>query len=331
MDCVSVSVIGLRHHAGQHIDFLRRNPRVKLEKIYYHRAPPPEYDDLPITNDFSDCLDSDLIIVSSPTSLHFDHMQALAGFQGYILLEKPAVNRKEHIEELSRIPAQHKSRIRVNFNFVFHDLAALMADVLSSGRLGQVFSFDVHSSHGVAFKKEWDNTWRVEGVTGLGPLETTGIHYVQFALREFGDCNSCFIHTNCLSSRPFAVDTGIINMTMESGTWVRLRHSYAAPYAVRFEIWGTDGYFLYDGQVASIHSPRDTFDTNGLYAKPPLFDSWEIDYKKAWTESLLRAQDDFVNVARNGLLLDPAQFDRDLSAMSVLLGGARTVSTLSKI
>ena len=325
MDRVKVSVIGLRRHAGLHIDLLRQNPKVNLTKIYYHQPPPPEYGHLPITNDISECFDADLIIVSSPTSLHFEHMQALANYPGYILLEKPAVDRKDHIKELYGLPAHRKSRIRVNFNFLYHDLAVLMSEVMDSGELGQVFSFDAHSSHGVAFKKDWDNTWRVEGSTALGPLETTGVHYVQFALRQFGDCIGCSTHTSCLSSRPSAVDTGIINMTMDSGTWVRIRHSYAAPYSVRFEIWGTNGYFLYDGQVASVYYPRDTFDANGLYAKPPLKDSWDIDFQTAWSESLFRSQQDIVNVALQRLDLDPAQFDRDLSAMSVLLDGSRAV------
>jgi predicted dehydrogenase len=302
-----------------HISLLKQNPNVVLDRVYYHRTPPPGYSHLPLTNDLSECLDSDVIIVSSPTSVHFDHIQALRDYGGYVFLEKPAVNTTYHMEELRKLPASLKSRMRVNFNFAYHDFGVLASNLMQSGELGDVFAFDVHTSHGVAFRKDWDNTWRIQGTTGLGPLETTGIHYVQFCIREFGRCINRDIHTRCLSGRPGTIDTGILNMTMETGTWARVRHSYAAPYATRFELWGSDGYLLYDGRVASLHHPRDTFDGDGLYTSPPVQSCWKIDFKQAWSESLRRAQEDFVNVARQGVLLDPSEFERDVSVMAVLL------------
>jgi predicted dehydrogenase len=317
---IKASVIGLQGHAGVHSNLLKQNPNVVLDRVLYHRRPPPEYSHLPVTNNLGDCLKSDLIIISSPTATHYDYMKALVDFPGYILLEKPAVNHKGQIKDLINLSSDLKSRTRVNFNLAFHDLTALLDESINGGKLGKVFALDVHSSHGVAFKKEWQNAWRILGKTGLGPLETTGIHYVQFSLKMFGRCLSSYIDTDCLSGVPSAVDTGILNMKMEGGVWVRIRHSYAAPYGVRVEVWGTDGFFVYDGEVASIHYPRDTFDSDGLFVKPPLQNSWEIDFKRAWLESLQRAQSDFVKVVGEGVRLDPAEFDRDVAVMNVFLG-----------
>ena len=291
-----------------------------LHKVYYYRSTPPGHADLPITDTLSDCLSSDVIIISTPTSSHIDYVRALSDYGGYILLEKPAVNSQDHIRELLNLPASLKRRTRVNFNFNFHPLAVLFSDLIGSGQLGKVFSFDVHTSHGVAFRKDWGNTWRVDNETGLGPLETTGIHYIQFSLREFGDCTGRNIQTECLSGRPSAIDTGLVNLTMADGTWVRIRHSYAAPYAVRFELWGSEGYLVYDGEVANLYHPRDTFDSNGRFTSPPLKASWDIEFQQAWSESLEKAQMDFLSVVQEGTLLDPSEFDRDVSAMGVLLG-----------
>lgn len=318
-DRIKASVIGLRGHAGLHIDFIRQNPNAVLDKVYYNRETPSGYESLPITNSLSDCLTSDVIIISTPTASHFEYMELLSDYPGYIFLEKPAVNSQAHISALIGLPAEMKRRIRVNFNFAFHPLGVLISKLIGGGQLGKVFGFDVHTSHGVAFREDWDNTWRVDNETGLGPLETTGIHYIQFSLREFGDCTECHVQTACLSDRPSAVDTGLINMNMADGPWVRIRHSYASPYAVRFELWGSDGYLTYDGKVANLHHPRDTFDENGRYTTPPLKETWEFEFQQAWSESLVDSQNDFLGVVRDGRLLEESEFNRDVSAMGILL------------
>lgn len=323
MTQLRASVIGLRRHAGLHIKLLDENPDVTLDQVLYHQLPPAEYSHLPISNHITDCMNSDLIIVSTPTSTHFDYMQALADFPGYIFLEKPAVNSKEQIEQLLELPTDLKSRTRVNFNLAFHQVTLLLSKLINAGKLGTVFSFDVHSSHGVAFKSGWQNSWRITDKSGFGPIETTGIHYVQLSLQMFGKCQSSYLDTHCLSGVPNAVDTGTLDMNMEDDVRVRIRHSYAAPYGVRMEAWGTDGYFLYDGEVANVYYPRDTFDSDGLFSKPPLQDSWNIAFKQAWDESLCLAQREFVNVVKDAKRLNPEVFDRDVAAMNVLLEAKR--------
>ena len=80
MGRLSVAVVGLRGHAGRHIEMLKRYPDVDLKCVYYHREPPPESTHLPITGRFSDCLESDVVIISSPTPAHFQQVEALRCF-----------------------------------------------------------------------------------------------------------------------------------------------------------------------------------------------------------------------------------------------------------
>ncbi len=53
--------------------------------------------------------------------------------------------------------------------------------------LVKIFALDVHTAHGRAFKPEWQGSWRIKSESGLGPIETTGIHFLHLAERLFGN------------------------------------------------------------------------------------------------------------------------------------------------
>ena len=77
--------------------------------------------------------------------------------------------------------------------------------------------------------------------------------------------------------------------------------------------------FVYDGEVANLYYPRDTLDSNGRFTDPPLKESWTINFQEAWSESLSNAQKNILSIVGKSELLDSSDFDRDVSAMGVLL------------
>ena len=186
MHKLKISVIGLRGHAQNHIQSLLKRDDIEISSVLYDKAHTKTYEYLPLTNTINDCLSSDAIIISSPTHTHYSYMQSLRDFGGYILLEKPAVNTTNHVESLIQFPDHIKNRTRINFNFVFHGISAILEDVVQSGVLGKIFALDVHTTHGVAFKSEWQGSWRIQSESGLGPVETTGIHFLHLAEGPLG-------------------------------------------------------------------------------------------------------------------------------------------------
>ena len=52
-------------------------------------------------------LDSDIIVISSPTDFHFEQIKELQDFNGYIFCEKPIVGT---LEEIKKIRYQGKSK-----------------------------------------------------------------------------------------------------------------------------------------------------------------------------------------------------------------------------
>lgn len=319
MQELRVAIVGLRGHAGRHIRLVQQQPEVRLQCVFYHRPAPKELAHLPITNDIGECLAADVVIISTPTALHASQLQLLEAHRGYTLVEKPAADRPEDIRALLQLPDERKSRIQVNFNFLFHELATRLTELRSSPLLGDLFAADFHASHGGSFRSDWKDSWRLSGAANLGPLETVGIHFVQFALTQYGRCTKSIVRTESLSKAESRVDTGVVDMATESGVWVRVRTSYAAPQAIKMELWGTNGYAVYDGETLAVYSPRETYDDRGRFASPPAAISWGINYESCWRKSLELAQRHLFELARSGKRLDPATFDRDVSSMSVLL------------
>ena len=111
---------------------------------------------------------------------------------------------------------------------------------------------------------------------------------------------------------------------MDTGVWVRIRHSYAAPYRVNIEVHGTNGYFVYDGENAHIYGPRDTFDNEGRFAKPPLIHKWKVNYLTEWRLSLVKSQNYFLDAVRNKIGFQPNEFDRDVGVMKTLINALKS-------
>lgn len=316
---LKVSVIGLRGHAQKHIQSLLKRSDIEISRVLYDKTPPVEYNYLPTTRDINDCFLSDAIIISTPTPTHYSYMRSLLNFKGYIFLEKPAVNTAEHIESLIQFPDYIKKKTQINFNFIFHKITQLLEDLIQHGTLGRTFALDIHTAHGIAFKSEWQGSWRITSESTLGPMESTGVHFLHLSERLFGPTQYAHLDLISLSNNQYC-DTGILNLNTESGVRVRIRHSYAAPYKIHIELHGTDGYFIYDGENACLYGPRDTFDDLGLYTKPPLLQKWAVHYPSEWDRSLVKSQNAFLKAVRDRKLFDPVEFDRDVNIMNTLIG-----------
>ncbi len=68
---IRIGIIGYRRHASKHIALLRKNNNVSDLRIYH-----PSNKSSEITNNFEDLIESDGIIISSPTFTHCDYIQA---------------------------------------------------------------------------------------------------------------------------------------------------------------------------------------------------------------------------------------------------------------
>ena len=105
---INVGIIGYRNHAQRLISLVETSPVCKLKHIFH---PYKKIDDFRGTNNFSDLLECDIIIIASPNSTHYEYLKKLKSFTGYVLCEKPPVVNLEELNELKKI---EDSKIDIN-------------------------------------------------------------------------------------------------------------------------------------------------------------------------------------------------------------------------
>ena len=142
---------------------------------------------------------------------------------------------------------------------------------------------------------------------------------MQFAALNFGSISTVDLKTRSVVGRKDSVDTGFASIEFSSGIWVRIRNSYATPYQIRFEMMGTNGYLIYDGERCEVYSPRENFDEKGMFIVPNIIFSEEIVYSTMWQESLEKSISFFIDTVSRNSSFSVEKFDLDVNIMKYLL------------
>lgn len=285
---ISVGLIGYRNHAEKLFKLLESNPLVNVEAIYH---PTKALEEARGTNDLSKLYSLDAIVIASPNHTHYTYLNTLLEkSQCYLFCEKPPVTSFRHLDYLDKLPKWEKQRIFFNFNYRFNTLNSILSDSQWIKALGKIIHINIVSTHGLAFKEEYSNSWRADSKTNLhAVLETVGIHYLDLLIHHFGKPSEYKYLPSSQSLQKNILDTGYIQLYYSQKFTVNLLLSYAAPYRKLVEVAGTDGYLTVDSQNAYLFAPRDTFDNNGRFAQPPLLFKKEIpegDYIDSLNSSL---------------------------------------------
>ena len=196
---IQVGIIGYRNHAKRIISLLNVKEDVKIKYIFH----PVKSSEKSInTNNISDLFKCDAIFIISPNHTHFEYIKKfIHNFNGYIFCEKIPVVSIEELEWLKKIPEAKKSKIFFNFNYRFRGVSELIKKYLNSEQIGRVIHINIISTHGLAFKQSYIDSWRSN--TELNPhsvLETSTVHFIDSGIDtgpiilqdsfEYDDCHS---------------------------------------------------------------------------------------------------------------------------------------------
>jgi predicted dehydrogenase len=292
-------------------------PGIELKVVYYPFD--VESSEFPVTMDFESVRSCDGVVISSPTPTHMEYLELLNDYNGYILLEKPAVSTLEQITIIKNWSNEKKSRIHVNFNLPFSSIYKVFNSLIQNKKLGKLIAVDIATSHGLAFKPHYRESWRHKAGKSGGVLETVGIHYINLLLNVFGSYEDVQSHFQWVAHRDGTPDTATLIFKMNDGLRATLRHSYAAPALYKWFVLGSSAYWEYDGFKARLYGPRDTFDSDGRFTSPPLVEEHNLPRTVDWKESLSASVNKFCNVVKDNGQFDITLFDRAVDSSLPIL------------
>jgi len=263
---MKIGIIGYRGHASRHIGILKNVSNTEL--IIYH----PKKDLNQITNCFDDIICSDCVIISSPTPTHFSYIKDLVdnNYKGKVYLEKPGFASIKESYELEDLQYSSKLDITIGYHFPFEEKIKFLKSYISQSELGEIISFDIVMSKGIAYKKDFNKDWRSKdkrAVCHTGLSHALSIFYFLCSenLNKDIDCMVFYNKENGTYDNALAVSN------LEKPLFKAI-FSWGAPFVgTKIEILTTNSLILLHGNQLEIRSPRDTFDSENRFKTPEIF------------------------------------------------------------
>ena len=310
---IKIGVIGYRKHASRLIDIIDQRKDTQIIYIYH---PTKSIDSPCATNSFQDLYKCDAVLIASPNSTHFEYiMKLLKNEEIYIFCEKPPVNNTDDLQELSGISAENKGRLFFNYNLRFSYLNDVLSDVDYKKYIGEAIHVKVVSTHGLAFKEEYKNSWRADRTNNLHAItDTVAIHYIDLLSLHFGEVISFCYTPSIVAGTGTAYDTVHLSLEYRDKLTASILVSYACPLINEFSLIGANGLLSTLENQVKIFSPRDTFDDKGFFEIPPLKLKKSISINDDYINSLSRSLSFFIDHVKAKRAIDTNYFDRSLSS-----------------
>ncbi len=322
-----VALIGYRRHSARILGLLASFDQVAQVAVFHPDPAKLVQVDLASihpsarpTSDVDDVRSHDAVLIASPTETHVPYIDELIEDVPYLFCEKPPAATDAEVQRLGAFETSKKRRLHFNFNYRFSALGKQAREAIDSGRLGRPLHFDFASAHGLAFKPGFKDDWRAKP---LGPLSgifgNVGVHYVDLCLWLLGDLEEVKLSQSTSSSETRIADSASAFLRFRNGATASIFTSYAAPFVNQARLVFNDGFLTLDDGRVRLFTPRETFDSTGLFATPPATDLRDGTSREFFDESLRESLSYFLNVASSGGSFNERDFDLSVRSNAVVL------------
>jgi predicted dehydrogenase len=315
---IDIGIIGYRKHAAKLISLVDENIDAEIKYIFH---PEKKIGGSKGTNDFSNLLSCDAIIISSPNSTHFQYLEKiLKEFDGYIFCEKPPVTELTDLEKLEKLTDNQKNKIFFNFMLRFGKLNEIINVERESERMGNIIHSNIQITKGLAFKEEYKKSWRADGKNNLhNLLDASIIHFLDLMNLNFGELDEIKYSPSLISKNGTSYDTAYLFIKYKNGKTASILNSYASPLINEISILGTNGYFSIRDEKITIVSPRDTFDDRGYFISPPKILEEKFNIDDDVNFSLKASMNYFIEQIKNQKCIDIKYFKASIETTKAIL------------
>jgi len=179
----------------------------------------------------------DLIYISSPIGLHYEHCFEALSAGKHVLCEKTLVQTKKEAESLVKIARKSNLALIEAFMYKYHPQFTRIRDIVRSGQLGNIHS--LISQFGIPFQDT--KGWRFDPKLGGGSLLDIGTYPISLALailEGIPQISSCRLNYD----NKFNIDlSGSAVLDFQENQRAFLNWGVGLAYRNELEIWGSDG------------------------------------------------------------------------------------------
>ena len=310
-----LGAIGWRNHAARMIGLADASGLGRVEIVFHPERRPDRPGG---TTRFEDLLGCDAVMILSPNHTHGGYLRRLhADFGGYVFCEKPPVVTRA---DWDAVRGMDKGRTFFNFNLRFSRWASRMEAAVADGSLGRILHAEVLATHGLAFKDAYPGSWRADGERHRhSVLETVAVHFIDLLGHVMGPVERFDYAPSNAAGRGTAHDSCHLATRHAGGGTASVLASYAAPFALRLSLLGTDGVLVCDQDGIELRGPRDSFDARGNFAPPPVLATEKADPNSVAMEALAQSLRVFLEHARYRRPLPERLFDLSMNTTRMVL------------
>jgi len=215
----------------------------------------------------------DLVIVTSPNTVHFQWAKAALLANKHVVVEKPFTATLAEAEELVELAKEKEKILTVYHNRRFTSDTKTVKKILASGLLGDVVDYETHFDRFRPQPKP-GGAWRVDALPGSGILYDLGSHLIDQSLYFFGMPQAVTAHIQTIRPWAKADDTFDVKLHYPTHTATLKSASLSKIPGATYQIHGTKGSFVKYG--------LDVQEENIEKGTIPNTPEWGMEPKSIW-------------------------------------------------
>jgi scyllo-inositol 2-dehydrogenase (NADP+) len=198
----------------------------------------------------------DLVIITTPTNLHYEMAKQSLRAGKNVILEKPMVVETWEAEELINLAEEKNLLLSVYHNRRWDNDFLTVKRLVNEGKLGEINTYEVHFDR---FTPIVSNKWKEQQGHGSGMLYDLGSHLIDQALYLFGLPQ--FVLADVFSQRDNAETDDYFHVILGYGKLRVILHTglMVLSNGPRFQVHGSKGSFIkygFDPQEAALKAGK---------------------------------------------------------------------------
>ena len=324
---MEAGVIGYRNHSARILNLLLGYP--EIDHIYVYHPDRRKLlksgvqflsSKVEATSERSKLSGLDAVFIISPSRTHVEYIRSLIDDVAYLYCEKPPAATREELAYLSSLEERKRRRVYFSFNYRFSELAIIAKDLIESGQIGSPVHYNFVSTHGLAYRESFRGDWRSNGESQLsGIFGNVSIHYIDLCMWLLGSSTCVTVEKAAWSESSRTTDSVHTVMRFRNGCTASIFVSYAAPFINQAQLIFTDGFLELDNGTLILYSPRDSYDADGKFTRPPSRELLSTKSSRQYYDySLEKSLKYFVSVVAEQGGFSAQEFDQSLRSNAVI-------------